>query len=425
MFCTSCGTKNNEDANFCKQCGLKLGKPAQNRISGQDYARALPEDEQITALLERAYSARKDGDRLGAIALCHEALDLRPNSTSCHSLLGQLYEQGGERELAVEQYEKVLALNPGSIADRVKLDELRGDVPSVVTTRRQTPNIVIADRGKDTAPIDYRGPSFVLASVALMVLGGIFTMQVLANRGSGQRTGSDTTHYQAANTINAAGTQQQASTGGTQVASAQSAAPAPNSGFPGVTGFPDPVTIIQSAPTPSGNQYPPPGFGVSAAALTANTNSHTSATTNSSQDNSKDIDDPHVRLGTPEDGGKIQDVDPGPPPGTGKGSITVNQATTSQQSSHTVSGTQSGDASTGSNTRKNEAMAATLAQQGQYKQAGDAYLRALEGAGDDTAYVYRQAAWVLRTSRAKRRQQLATTNTVLTPPNSWRPTSPR
>ena len=125
MFCTSCGTKNAADSNFCRQCGSKVEKSSTSKISPDDFERSLPEDERTMALLERAYSLRKSGDLDGAIILCEQSLRLHTESTSTHSLLGQLYEEKGNRAAAIGEYERVLALNPGSIADRVKLDELR------------------------------------------------------------------------------------------------------------------------------------------------------------------------------------------------------------------------------------------------------------------------------------------------------------
>ena len=88
MFCTSCGTKNAADSNFCRQCGSKVEKPSASKINPDDFERALPEDEQTMALLERAYSLRKSGDLDGAIILCEQSLRLHTESTSTHSLLG-------------------------------------------------------------------------------------------------------------------------------------------------------------------------------------------------------------------------------------------------------------------------------------------------------------------------------------------------
>ncbi len=142
MFCSSCGAKNVAESNFCRQCGLKLDKAAAAKISEEAFDRAMPEEERVTALLELAYRRRKENDTEGAIGLCKEVLQLRPDSTTAHGLLGQLYEQVGERDKAVDQYEQVLKLNPGSIADRVKLDDLRdGRTPPV---RRNASPVVAA-----------------------------------------------------------------------------------------------------------------------------------------------------------------------------------------------------------------------------------------------------------------------------------------
>ena len=132
MFCSECGAKNQDENNFCRQCGRKLIATASAKINEEAFERALPEEEQKTALLEHAYDRKQAGDLQGAIVLSEEALKLYPQSTEAHSLLGQLHEADGSRELAIKHYEKVVDLNPGSIADRMKLDLLRNDLkPSI------------------------------------------------------------------------------------------------------------------------------------------------------------------------------------------------------------------------------------------------------------------------------------------------------
>ena len=44
MFCTACGTKNQSNSNFCKQCGQALEKAAPAKISEADFDHALPID---------------------------------------------------------------------------------------------------------------------------------------------------------------------------------------------------------------------------------------------------------------------------------------------------------------------------------------------------------------------------------------------
>ncbi len=179
MFCNACGVKNVADSNFCKQCGHKLDRAA-GKIAEAAFDAALPEAEQLDALLERAYRLRREHNLEGAVALCEEALRLRPGSTSAHSLLGQLYALSGQQGAAVREYERVLELNPGSIADRMKLDELRDETAQAPTAPR--PRIVLAERDKGTRrgynssanrflPVS-RGAAMVAAAGAFVALGG-------------------------------------------------------------------------------------------------------------------------------------------------------------------------------------------------------------------------------------------------------------
>lgn len=136
MYCTGCGAKYSPDSHFCRECGHKI-EAAPHKISEEEYDRALPEDERVTALMERAYRFRKSGELNAAIALCQEAISIKPDSAAAHSMLGQLCESIGDREKAILEYETVVQLNPGSVADRLKLDQLRGSGQQVV--QRQGP----------------------------------------------------------------------------------------------------------------------------------------------------------------------------------------------------------------------------------------------------------------------------------------------
>ena len=181
MFCTACGVRNADLSNFCKQCGHKLDHTGAPKISEEAYDRALPMEEQASALLERAYRLRKSGELAAAVSLCEEALRLNAESTSVHSLLGQIHEQMGKRDAAIHEYERVLQINPGSIADRVKLDELRGDgLPSPLHLR-SAPHIVMSDR---SLPNPNGRQMLGIAGVAgvLMLLGGLLTLQFLSHQ---------------------------------------------------------------------------------------------------------------------------------------------------------------------------------------------------------------------------------------------------
>jgi tetratricopeptide (TPR) repeat protein len=125
MFCTACGSRNGVDSKFCAQCGHKLDPLASGRVTITDSEKALPPDEQVQALLEHAYQMRREGNFEAAIDYCMQALSVRPENTATHALLAQLYEATGDHARAVAQYERILELNPGSVADRVKLEDMR------------------------------------------------------------------------------------------------------------------------------------------------------------------------------------------------------------------------------------------------------------------------------------------------------------
>lgn len=176
MYCAACGAKNAADNNFCRQCGQKLEKTSSARISEDDFDRAKPEEEKVTALLEHAYRLRKENKIPEAIALCTEVLQLRPDSTTANSLLGQLYEQSGDRQKAIAQYERVLQLNPGSIADRVKLDELRDKAVAAPPAVKQSPRVVIMDH--NGAPLRGGLLGGVALGLLLLISGGILALMI-------------------------------------------------------------------------------------------------------------------------------------------------------------------------------------------------------------------------------------------------------
>ncbi len=202
MFCTSCGVKNAADSLFCKRCGHKLESdtagtaavnpdislndrssvssvPSENSYSATDF----PVDEQISALLERAYQQRQKGNPNAAVALCRDALRLRPESTSAHSLLGQLFEAAGDYTGAVSEYERVLELNPGSVADRVKLEELRSKSSVLPLRRDRTSGVHFTDDRHSSG-----GTTRILTAVGggaiLMMLGGILALLFSQRSGS-------------------------------------------------------------------------------------------------------------------------------------------------------------------------------------------------------------------------------------------------
>ena len=143
MYCTDCGSRNPQESNYCRECGRKI-------LSFEDEARLAPsrtskllniemteppaEPDKLRLLLDMAFWHNEVGNVSGAILACEAALKVDPYSTSALSLLGCLYEKQGKDDKAIEAFERVVQLNPDSIADAEKLENLlRGIRQKAVT----------------------------------------------------------------------------------------------------------------------------------------------------------------------------------------------------------------------------------------------------------------------------------------------------
>jgi len=134
MYCTRCGTKNARTAKFCRECGRKLGaETPQLAAVVEEPTVAQPVDMvSVGDLLFQAFQSFEAGKVDDAENLCKEALQMHPDSSSGHSLLAMIFEAKGDLRAAVRHLERVLALNPKSIADREKLQELRTRMKSLL-----------------------------------------------------------------------------------------------------------------------------------------------------------------------------------------------------------------------------------------------------------------------------------------------------
>jgi tetratricopeptide (TPR) repeat protein len=166
MFCNECGANNTSDANFCKQCGRRFEKTAQPKVEDEQYS--LPEhpDERVRDLLLLAFSKKEIGELDESIKACTEALAINPSSTDAHSLMSSLYERKGDIPHAIEEREKVLVLNPGSIADREKLEQMRDAnlhlTPKKITSSRRLPSSSLFDNPGAVALIAIAITLFIL-----------------------------------------------------------------------------------------------------------------------------------------------------------------------------------------------------------------------------------------------------------------------
>jgi len=105
-------------------------------VSPKDEA-GLPRE--VYALLAQANLLRMRGHWEEAVDNCMAALRLAPDSPSAQSLLGDIYENQGRFDDAVQWYRMALDANPDSPADRLKLDRLLRTQTASRPDRRAVP----------------------------------------------------------------------------------------------------------------------------------------------------------------------------------------------------------------------------------------------------------------------------------------------
>jgi tetratricopeptide (TPR) repeat protein len=119
MECKNCGTVNDPDGKFCKECGNKLVAGNLPSSPGSD------SHVRIGELIYAAYKYKETGQVEDAMLACEGAIALKPDNAQAHSLLASLHEYRGDLHSAVSEYEKVVALNPDALAELATLDVLR------------------------------------------------------------------------------------------------------------------------------------------------------------------------------------------------------------------------------------------------------------------------------------------------------------
>jgi tetratricopeptide (TPR) repeat protein/ribosomal protein L40E len=401
MFCTSCGTRNTADARFCKRCGHALDRTDAPTITEEEFTRPDVEEERFRSLLLLAFQKNEANDLDAAIAACEEALTLQPNSTDAHSLMSTLYEKKGDREKAITEREKVLQLNPGSIADREKLDSLR-DGEAAVTPRkihmsRRQPGGGLFDSPASVA--------FAAVAVTLMIL-LIGTGYALWLNSKSPTLSTTPPGLPTPPPYAITGTQQP---GGGTVFTPQNPSQYPGQSAPspaqqppagGGTTFTPGAAYGQPQNPPQyptfdlaqGNRPVYDGGSQSRATPPAPVTPPTqdrSATPGNERRNSDGTtfilpDNQNSGQNPPSDGGTAQ------PPPSNPGRIRIDIAPDSGRTSAPGESTP-GNANSG-NSRTARAAAKEYHLQGNYQAAIREYIRALDGAGEDSAMIHQQIA---------------------------------
>lgn len=173
--CTHCGRESPEGARFCVSCGRTVGVDSarsverKNTPSSADLARA-------DRFLTEAFGLSDEGRLTDAVRVARQVVEINPDSTTAHSLLGTLYERLGSRDAAIREYQTVLSLSPGSTADRQRLNELLGQP---ATAAAPAPTVVIP---KPTAATTRRPEVLYVGGGGALLVVVILAMVLLIGR---------------------------------------------------------------------------------------------------------------------------------------------------------------------------------------------------------------------------------------------------
>lgn len=128
MNCDNCGTANDAGSKYCKECGN--GLPDSSKTSGL----TLDEHLKVGEFIYLAYRESEAGHLENAIKACEGALAINHANPATHSLLASLYDRKGDLARAIYEYERVVSLEPGSLEDRRKLEQLRARLLAPIPT---------------------------------------------------------------------------------------------------------------------------------------------------------------------------------------------------------------------------------------------------------------------------------------------------
>lgn len=114
VACPKCSLNNTIDSAFCRKCGY-----------------ALPHDlveesqEKLKELVNKGMTSFNDGNTEEAMGIAEHAVMANPGYAEGHALKGMVHERRSEYAQALDCFETVVALNPDSTIDKIKLNQLR------------------------------------------------------------------------------------------------------------------------------------------------------------------------------------------------------------------------------------------------------------------------------------------------------------
>lgn len=133
----------------------------------------LPRD--AYALLAQANLLRMRGCWQEAVDRCMDAMRLAPGHASVHSLLGDIYDNRGSLDDAIQWYRMALDVNPDSPADQMKLARLLD-----VKSRQNVPSAPSAEPIAVPMPLRSADPERLLRRAAYGAAGVVLAIILLA-----------------------------------------------------------------------------------------------------------------------------------------------------------------------------------------------------------------------------------------------------
>ncbi|MEI6432205.1 MAG: tetratricopeptide repeat protein, partial [bacterium] len=129
MLCPNCKTRNPIGFKLCHECGAPMAAPV-GELAVEEALQAETErrHQHAAALLAGALELRAQRQYPEAIPLAEEASEIMPDSASAFTLLASLYERTGDHERAILAMERVVAINPESVEDKVRLERMKDGI---------------------------------------------------------------------------------------------------------------------------------------------------------------------------------------------------------------------------------------------------------------------------------------------------------
>ena len=144
VSCPKCVMNNTLDSAFCKKCGAVL-----------PVTMIEEEQEKLKEIVTKGMESYQNGHQDEAFAIADHAILTNPSYAEAYALKGLVLERKGAYAEALDAYETVVALNPDSAMDKIKLNQLRN---------------AFAMRQAGEPKMDRRGAAMMAVGVSVLII---------------------------------------------------------------------------------------------------------------------------------------------------------------------------------------------------------------------------------------------------------------